>query len=263
MSTWSETLSGLSPVNIRDKSSAATPVAVLRDLSGCGILDYIKASSAASFNYRIGCEAIAPLANFSISAIWYNPGATVNISVLNPLFEFIKDHLSSLQVNELVGNTMQLPAPSGMMTGTVEAFTMVGNQYIEIGKGDGTGNGAGTIALAIPSYKVLSECGRPIAAKISSAVTYTTFDPDSCAPRLAASVSLSYTRHLKKKKDGSDVGYVNSSDFDTNFLETKVSPTDFIANLEGLQKATISESAARTWETLEIAGRPFSVGDYS
>lgn len=263
MSTWSETLAGLSPTNVRDKSSASTPVAVLRDLSGCGVFDYIKVSSSAGFNYRLGCEAISPLANFSVSATFYNPDTEVGTGNVDLVYAFLRDHLSSLIVDELVGNTMQLPAASGILTGTVDPFTMIGNQYIEIGQGDGTGNGAGTVTLALPIYKALVECGRPVAVKMSSAVTYSTFDPDTCVPRLEVALSLSYTRYLKRKKDGADIGYVNSTDFDTNFLDSKVSPTAFFASISGSTKATISESAARAWETEGIAGQTFSVGDYS
>lgn len=265
MATWRESLQGLSPINDRDKSTAATPVAVLRDLSGCGLDDYIKVSTSASFNYRNGCEAISPLANFSVSATFYNPTVAVDVVNVFSLYTFLREHLSSLVVNELVGNTMQLPSPSGVMTeaSSVEPFTMVGNQYIEIGIAATDGTGAGTVTLSLPNYKVLSECGRPIAVKMSGAVTYTTFNPDTCAPRLEASVSLSYTRHLKKKRDGSDVGYVDSSDFETIFADTKVSPTAFFASLNGSTKATISESAARTWETAAVNGQTFTVGDYS
>lgn len=265
MSTWSSNLAGLSPVNTRDKSQAATPSAVIRDLTGCGLNDYVKVSTSANFNYRNGCDPISPLANFSLSTTIYNPGSTISNAYLQAAYSFLKEHLSNVVVDELIGDTLLLPVNSGadaiFFSATPLPFELVGNSYVQ--KYNNPAGGGGTVTMAVPGYKRLEECGRPVGAKISSAVTVTTLDPDTCAPRLEVAMSLSYTRYLVNKKTGARIGYVESSDFDTTFGDTRVSPTDFLGAFVGLQKDTISEGAARIWQSNEVNGSTFTVGDYS
>lgn len=257
---------GLSPVNERDKSQAATPTAVIRDLSGCGLNDYVKVSTSGNFNYRFGCDPISPLANFSVNGTFRNAGAVINVSQALAAYTFLQEHLSSIPVTEEIGSTLLLPVPSGIFfpdfpLAVPQPWKLVGNSYVE--EYVSQGGGAALITLAMPLYKRISECGRPVGAKISSAVTVTSFDPDTCAPRLEVAMSLSYSRYLVNKKNGSRIGLVDSSDFNGTFGDTRVSPTDFFFSLDGLQKTTISESAARIWESRDVAGSTFTVGDYS
>lgn len=263
MATWANFYPGLGLYDEKFKSTVSAPLAVSKDLVGCGGNTHTTSGYAGNFNSRIGCGSIDNLFTFSQKNIVAN---TTQVSGVTGdhvygqarLLAYLDTFDTSIQATALTpGGPNPLLAPNTAL-GFGTPAKLTGNNWVF------TSAAGDTRTYSVPRFMSVKGCeGVIIGYRVSQSFSENSFDPITCTPLLKYASSLSYTKILRNARTGVANNFFAGS---LNSVFTGLNdsaPVTANGALSGIDAITLPETAAVLWSALGLGGTQYTVGTFA
>jgi hypothetical protein len=235
-------------VNTHTQTNIGYPVVYLKDLRGCGTIEYAKSAQALDVKARTLCQAPFSAITLSYSGLTHFAAGSISPR-LDELMGFIAPLAFSLASADPYGDISKIQALPGA-TWDFRALEWVQDRMKE---------GIGTLRVQVPRVEeVYDECGLVVGTKVSATVAHQGFDPVTCLSYLLESTSL---KVFVTNKD--IFGSLDEASA-TNVLKQQLPtfPTFSSAPAGGLvaTNSSITEDYIAIFKTKQVLNTVYSVG---